>query len=229
MRTDIQLDLGNKPIAAKALALATKHHEGIKRKYCGEPYINHPKRVAEKLLSYGIIDQQALAAALLHDCIEDEDVRGMTMPEHVIADECGDKVLRWVKLLTNTETGNRAQRKAKAALRIAGAPAPVRAIKLADVMDNCKDVADADPGFAEKYIAEKQAFLKGLPSPGTNNTLARMMLDCRELLSEEMNKVAVHHLQAGLAMENLRIADEEELAALIAEEDRSVFANVAMF
>lgn len=226
MRTDIQLDLGNKPIAAKALALATKHHQGIRRKYSGEPYVQHPMRVAETLLRYGWTDQEVLAAALLHDCIEDENVNGLTMPDMVISNGCNLRVLRWVQLLTTTKKGKRADRKAAETKRISGAPTEVRAIKLADVMDNCKDIADTDPDFASRYIEEKQAFLKGLPK---DPKLKNMMDDCRDLLAEEMNKLAVHHLQAGLAMEELRIADEAELAALVAEAEASVYSDVGMF
>ena len=53
-------------IVAKALKIATLAHEGQFRKWSGEPYIVHPKRVAEKFRCPTL-----KAAALLHDVIED--------------------------------------------------------------------------------------------------------------------------------------------------------------
>ena len=56
--------------AIKALILAEKLHEGQKRR-SGEPYIIHPVRVANGLISLGIADESIIIAALLHDILED--------------------------------------------------------------------------------------------------------------------------------------------------------------
>ena len=53
-----------------ALAVARHFHDGQYRKD-GTPYICHPLRVCSTLISYGIDDDITLAAALLHDVIED--------------------------------------------------------------------------------------------------------------------------------------------------------------
>ena len=53
-----------------ALALAQNLHEGQYRKD-GMPYIQHPLKVCTTLISYGIEDDVILAAALLHDILED--------------------------------------------------------------------------------------------------------------------------------------------------------------
>ncbi len=53
----------------KALDYAVKMHDGQYRK-SGEPYITHPIAVANLLLDIGM-DSASIAAALLHDCIED--------------------------------------------------------------------------------------------------------------------------------------------------------------
>ena len=52
----------------KTLAIATKAHEGQKRKN-GDDYITHPLRVAEKFE-----DELHKVVAILHDVIEDTDV-----------------------------------------------------------------------------------------------------------------------------------------------------------
>ncbi len=53
-----------------ALALARRLHEGQYRKD-GSPYIIHPLKVCSTLISYGVRDDATLAAALLHDALED--------------------------------------------------------------------------------------------------------------------------------------------------------------
>ncbi len=54
----------------RAYDFAKKAHEGQKRK-TGEPYIIHPIAAAEHLISWGMLDETTIAAALLHDVAED--------------------------------------------------------------------------------------------------------------------------------------------------------------
>ena len=56
----------------KAFEIANAHHEGQKRS-SGEPYIIHPVAVAKIVLEYGM-DCQSVAAAMLHDTVEDTDM-----------------------------------------------------------------------------------------------------------------------------------------------------------
>lgn len=56
----------------KAYALAEQAHRGVARK-SGEPYITHPLNVAALLIDLGL-DTESIAAALLHDVVEDTDV-----------------------------------------------------------------------------------------------------------------------------------------------------------
>lgn len=53
-----------------ALAIARKMHCGQTRKD-GTPYISHPLKVCSTLINYGVKDDVTLAAALLHDVVED--------------------------------------------------------------------------------------------------------------------------------------------------------------
>lgn len=62
------------PYIAEAIKVATICHEGQKRrdsKGKETPYILHPLRVALSLMGYECINMQILAAALLHDTVED--------------------------------------------------------------------------------------------------------------------------------------------------------------
>ncbi len=61
----------------KAYEFAKKAHEGHTR-YSGEPYFIHPSAVAKHLAELGM-DSRTIAAALLHDAIED----AMATPEEV--------------------------------------------------------------------------------------------------------------------------------------------------
>jgi GTP pyrophosphokinase len=58
-------------IVERAYAVAEQRHRGQRRK-SGEPYITHPLAVAEILAELGLT-QSTLAAALLHDTVEDTD------------------------------------------------------------------------------------------------------------------------------------------------------------
>lgn len=146
-----------------ALAYAEGAHAGQVRKYGGEPYINHPVRVAELLVEHGITDQDVLSAALLHDVVED---CGVTFAD--LVKTFGTTVASYVAALSDLEPGNRAARKAYAIDRLSRAPGVVQSIKLSDLIDNTADIVKFDPGWAKKYLREKRELLlvltRGKPS-----------------------------------------------------------------
>lgn len=60
------------PLVHRAVSFAARAHRQQCRKDGATPYIAHPVRVAFTLLTtFGIDDEQTLAAAVLHDTIED--------------------------------------------------------------------------------------------------------------------------------------------------------------
>ena len=59
----------DRELIARAFTFAAKAHEGQQRR-SGEEFIHHPFGVA-KILSELHLDEQTLAAALLHDVVED--------------------------------------------------------------------------------------------------------------------------------------------------------------
>ena len=59
-------------IVDKAFRVACERHDGQKRR-SGEPYIIHPVAVAKIVIDYGM-DYQSVAAAMLHDTVEDTDL-----------------------------------------------------------------------------------------------------------------------------------------------------------
>jgi len=149
-------DVKDSPIISKAKMLAGKAHEGQFRKYTGMPYIVHPIEVATIVQTVEHTDEM-VAAALLHDVVEDTDY---TVAD--IAKEVSPKVAELVDGLTDVskpEDGNRAVRKAMDKDHLAEQNAEVHTIKLADVISNSQDIKVNDPKFAKVYIAEMKALL----------------------------------------------------------------------
>ena len=77
--------------------LARAAHEGQKRRFSDKPYISHPLAVKRVLEAAGVVDENVLAAALLHDTIEDT-----ILELDDLRDEAGDSVSDLVNELTFT-------------------------------------------------------------------------------------------------------------------------------
>lgn len=143
----------------RALKFATIAHADQKRKYTGKPYIVHPIEVMQ-IVSTVEHDEAMLAAALLHDVVEDTDIDLNT-----IRDVFGDDVASLVDDLTDVskpEDGNRKVRKALDREHSAQASARAQTIKLADLISNSSDILENDPKFAKVYLAEKELLLEVL-------------------------------------------------------------------
>ena len=140
------------PLIRKAHAFAAKAHAGVFRRWSGEPYVEHCERVAGSLIALGA-PTEVVAAAYLHDVIED-----CPVSEAELAAEFGPKVAALVVEVTNPkiakEPGNRAMRKAAVIQHLAASSAEGASIKLADMLDNSSNVAEHDPEFAKRYLAE---------------------------------------------------------------------------
>ena len=146
-------------IVDRALAFATIAHGEQKRKYSGEPYIVHPIEVME-IVKTVPHDEAMLAAALLHDVVEDTEV---TLAE--IHQAFGEDVASLVDDLTDVskpEDGNRKLRKALDREHSANSSAGAQTVKLADLISNSSDILENDPKFARVYLAEKVLLLEVL-------------------------------------------------------------------
>jgi (p)ppGpp synthase/HD superfamily hydrolase len=146
-------------LVQRALAFATLAHHGQKRKYSGQPYIVHPIEVAEIVRTVEH-DDEMLAAALLHDVVEDTDVT-----IEAIKSEFGEGVADLVDDLTDVSEprdGNRKVRKAMDREHSARTSARAQTIKLADLISNSSDITANDPSFAKVYLAEKALLLEVL-------------------------------------------------------------------
>lgn len=174
-------------IIKDAREFAYKVHEGQVRKYNGRPYIEHPMRVAlaTALLSYAT--DTMIAAAWLHDVVED-----CGTPIDEIAFLFGRDVAFLVKELTNTSKldypgKNRAFRKAKDREKLRTVSMEAESIKLIDRIDNLRDMADSgDADFMVVYARESELLLKALAGTDAN------------LEQELLHEICWCRLQAGM-------------------------------
>ncbi|MGI8791795.1 MAG: RelA/SpoT family protein [Acidimicrobiales bacterium] len=128
-------------------------HTGVVRK-SGEPYVTHPLAVAQILAELGM-DDVTIAAALLHDVVEDT---GLTVDD--LAEEFGDEVAAIVDGVTKPDRIRFDSKEAQQAasmrkMLIAMAKDPrVLLIKLADRLHNMRTIA-AVVEFKQKRTAQE--------------------------------------------------------------------------
>lgn len=127
-------------------------HLGQTRKYTGEPYANHPYRVAS-ILSELFNDADVIVAAFLHDVLEDTKITAEELLT-VFSRRVIDLVLE-VTNVSTAEDGNRKDRKEIEKNHLAKSSPEGASIKLADIIDNVLSVAKNDKEFAPIYLREK--------------------------------------------------------------------------
>jgi hypothetical protein len=173
-------------LVKKARSYATQAHKRInhRRKYTNQPYDIHLKAVAE-LVSSVSDDPEMIAAAWLHDTVEDTPVTF-----HDIEKEFGPGIVQLVSDLTDvskTSDGNRAVRKAIDRAHLAQAVDRAKTIKLADLIDNCQDISSNSPRFARVYLTEMAALLEvlGDGDAGLYKQARQVLSDCAISLKME--------------------------------------------
>lgn len=136
------------PLVEKAMRIAAKAHRHHHRKGSDLPYITHPAHAAMILLRAGIDDDEILAAALLHDVVEDTD-HSLEM----LAADFPPKVVQLVAAMTEQKHDHTGQhrswqdRKDEHLRHIAAEPWEARAIVLADKLHNLGSmVVDLEAG-----------------------------------------------------------------------------------
>ena len=147
-------------IAHEAMIFAREVHKDQKRKYTGNPYADHLAEVAGIAVTVcpaRVRPEVMAAVAWLHDCIEDQ---GVTV--ETLSAKFGSEIARAVQFLSDTETGNRAERKAAARTRLSEAWGWVQTIKVADIISNTASIVQHDPKFAVVYLEEKRLLLDAL-------------------------------------------------------------------
>lgn len=141
---------------AELFARAAHGAIGQKRKYTHEPYVVHLAEVAALVAGHGG-DDAMVAAAWLHDVVEDT---GITLGE--VERHFGADVAELVFALTDVsrpDDGNRAKRKELDRRHVAKGSPRAKTIKLADIISNISTIAEFDPSFAQVYLPERARVL----------------------------------------------------------------------
>jgi myo-inositol-1(or 4)-monophosphatase len=137
--------MANKPLDTqlldRAIVFAVKAHAGTERRGKGFPYIVHPMEAME-IVATMTPDQELLAAAALHDTVEDTDV---TIEQ--IRAEFGDRIASLVAAESDdvvegvSEEDSWHGRKQAAIDRLARAPHDAKMVALGDKLSNMRAIA----------------------------------------------------------------------------------------
>lgn len=155
-------------VLEKVRQYAQEAHGDQKRKYSNQPYIVHPVAVMKLCQEY--TDYVAiLAAALLHDVLEDTPVTPHQLKEYLLSvmdRPVAETTYRLVKDLTDEFTKenyphlNRKKRRRQEAERLGKADPMAQTVKYADLIDNCLDIVRHDKQFGKVFVQESTTLLE---------------------------------------------------------------------
>ena len=143
---------------------AQKHSTHRRKDEDASPYINHPISVALAIAQIGGVDDpEILAAALLHDTLEDTE----TTPEE-LEDEFGKKVCEYVLDVTDDKTLPKEERKRRQIEHAKKISNGAALIKLGDKISNVTDVInnppeDWDNNRRKEYLDWAEKVIKNCP------------------------------------------------------------------
>ena len=129
-------------IVIRAAHFAAEKHRHQRRKDVEKsPYINHPLAVAHVLgLEAGVTDRDVLAAAILHDTVEDTDA---TLDE--IEAEFGSRVATLVDEVSDDKSLPKETRKELQVQHAADVSDDAKLLKIADKICNVRDLTASAP------------------------------------------------------------------------------------
>jgi len=125
----------------KAAKFAVDAHAGTERRGKGFPYILHPMEAAQ-IVSTITSDPELLAAAILHDTVEDT---GVTFEQ--ICENFGERVARLVRSETSLETGSNGEqlswreRKQTSINLVKNSSFDAKIVSLGDKLSNIRTIA----------------------------------------------------------------------------------------
>ena len=175
-------------LVLKAAEFAAQKHKGQTRKGRDEsPYIEHPKSVARIISEVGDIDDpQILAAALLHDTLEDTET---TVEE--LASAFGKRVCRLVEEVSDDKKLPKEVRKQRQIEHAAKLSPDAVLIKLGDKISNVIEITDSPP--TDWSLEQRKEYLDWAAAvidrcPEVNSALehyfAEVLEKCRSSLCE---------------------------------------------
>lgn len=183
-------------ILAKITDFGDAAHGEQLRKYAPDRYMVHPKRVMERLRSY-TDDITILAAALLHDVIEDTPVTAPEIKDFLLNHMSHEQAERTVNLVVELSDVyvkadyphlNRRTRKSRELDRLIKTSADSQTIKYSDILDNALEIADQDPSFANVYLNEVSLILRKLDKGNQD-----LREDAIAVVEQGLNKIRRAH------------------------------------
>lgn len=161
-----------------AIDFAAQRHRGQKRKgKKNTPYINHPISVLTVLTQHKEFDENLLAAAALHDVIEDttssqEEILALS---DIIVEKFGKQVLEIVIEVTDNKNLHYKERKRLQIINTPYLSINAKKIKIADKICNIQDLMDDPPRWPlERKIAYLEWAMKVIEGTrGVNSNLEK--------------------------------------------------------
>lgn len=145
----------------EAIAFAARAHRHQLRKDGQTPYVSHVFRVCFIVRHvFGVDDLPTLAAAVLHDTIEDTTTDFDDIEEHF-----GKEVAEWVGLLSKDKRRVDEEREREYEKRLGESCWQVRVCKLADVYDNLTDMVHTRPEQRQRTLKRARRYLDALQAP----------------------------------------------------------------
>lgn len=151
------------------LGFVTLKHDQQKRKYTNEPYVTHVRAVADMAdgkCPYG------WEIGMCHDLFEDTDCTRQELGQALIrfgySGSEAELICECVDDLTDKFTSeaypqlNRLARKRLEAERLFLVAQASQTVKYCDLILNTASIIEYDPGFAVKYLDEKEYILSGM-------------------------------------------------------------------
>lgn len=172
------MNLKHEALILEAAAFSARAHAGQYRRDGVTPYASHPFRVCFILRHiFKVKNEEALAAALLHDTLEDtatdfEDLEKLF----------GARVAHWASLLSKDRRLPEIQREKDYIHQLAGAPDEVKLAKLADIYDNLTDSLKSSAKEKTKTLSRVKTYFAVLK--GKNSLLAPARAAVTALMSK---------------------------------------------
>lgn len=185
-------------ILLKIRDFTARAHGKQMRKYSDEPYIVHPVRVMEICRNYNDA-LPVLAAALLHDVLEDTPVSREELHQFLRSAMTGHDAAATLALvieLTDVYVKkdyprmNRRARKEREAERLSKVSPEGQTIKYADILDNT-DVTTGDPDFAKTFLRECKNLLSRMEhgNPDLRERVMKRVSECLQYLKNRKSGV----------------------------------------
>ena len=147
-------------LLALATSFAARAHAGQMRKDGRTPYIAHPMRVCLALsIVFNVSDPEVLAAALLHDTIEDT-----SADFDDLNSEFGVNVANLVAAMTKDQRLPEDERERRYVAQINQGGWRVQVLKLADIYDNLGDLESLPADKRKNSLRRARFYLSAMKS-----------------------------------------------------------------